>query len=51
LFFKAFSVSAFKAKANNNNSTSIILKSQDNLLNSSKAKEWAGNMVDYAKDK
>jgi hypothetical protein len=45
-------VSAFKAKGNNNNnSASIILKSWDNLSNSSKAKEWTGNMLDYAQDK
>jgi hypothetical protein len=43
-------VSAFKAKANNNNSASIILKSRDNLSNSSKAKEWTGNMLDFAQD-
>jgi hypothetical protein len=43
-------VSAFEAKANNNNSASIILKSWDNLSNSSKAKEWTGNMLDFAQD-
>jgi hypothetical protein len=44
-------MSAFKAKANNNNSASIILKSWDNLSYSSKAKERTGNMLDYTQDK
>jgi len=44
-------VFAFKAKVSNNNSASVILKSCDNLSNSSKAKGWTENMPDYIQDK